>query len=449
MTGHYDLIAIGGGSGGLSAAERAALHGKRAAVIEKAKLGGTCVNVGCVPKKVMWYGAGIATALKNAPDYGFNLSVEGFDWGKLVKARQGYIQGILDWYGNYLGDSNIDHIIGEARFVDARTVEVNGERYSADHIVIAPGGRPVIPEVTGAEHGLTSDGFFALQEQPQRVAVVGGGYIGVELSGLLNALGSEVDLLLRGQHFLEPFDAMLRETLMEEMIEHGVNILPNIAVQSVEKQANGKLTLHCSGGHELTDFDALVWATGRRPNTDDLNLAAAGVECDERGFIPTDEFQNTNVPGIYAVGDATGRAALTPVAIAAARRLCDRLFDNQPERRLEYENIPTVIFSHPPIGTIGMTEEQARSEHGEAVKIYQTRFTPMAHAFTRHASKTAMKLVCVGAQERVVGCHIIGDGADEMLQGFGVAIRMGATKRDFDNCVAIHPTSSEELVTLR
>ena len=449
MTKHYDLIAIGAGSGGLSAAERAAMHGKTAAVIEVGRIGGTCVNIGCVPKKVMWNAASIAAALRDAADYGFDVMLNDFDWTQLVGAREGYIRNINDWYRTYLKDSNIDLIEGYARFVAQRTVEVNGRRYSADHIVIAPGGKPLVPAIPGAEYGITSDGFFALQAQPRRVAVVGAGYIAVELAGLLNSLGSEVDLLLRRQHFLDSFDAVLRETLMEEMVNHGVNILPNINVERVEKGDGGQLKLHCGGGHELDGFDTVIWAIGRAPNSADLNLAAAGIAVDDNGYIPTDAYQNTSVAGIYAVGDVTGRAQLTPVAIAAARRLGDRLFGGQGERKLDYDNIPTVVFSHPPIGTVGLSEGEARRLHGDAVKVYQTRFTPMYHAFARHGSKTAMKLVCVGAQEKVVGCHIIGQGADEMLQGFAVAIKMGATKRDFDNTVAIHPTSSEELVTMR
>ena len=449
MSKHYDLLAIGGGSGGLSAAERAAMYGKKAAVVEMAKMGGTCVNVGCVPKKVMWNAASVAHTLRDAQGYGFDVMVNDFDWGALVKGREAMIQGINDWYGNYLTDSNIDWLKGQAKFVDAHTLEVNGEHYTADHIVISPGGRPMVPEIPGAEHGITSDGFFALTEQPKRVAVVGARYIAVELAGLLNALGSEVDLLLRRQHFLSSFDAMLRETLMEEMLNDGVNILPNINLEKVEKGADGKLTLTAQGGHIMHGFDTLIWAIGREPLTADLNLEAAGVKTDERGYIPTDEFQETGVEGVYAVGDVTGRAQLTPVAIAAARRLGDRLFNNQPERRLEYENIPTVMFSHPPIGTVGLTEEEAREQHGDAVKVYQTRFTPMYHSLTAHKSATAMKLVCVGAQEKVVGIHMIGHGVDEMLQGFAVALKMGATKKDLDDTVAIHPTSSEELVTMR
>jgi len=449
MSKHYDLLAIGGGSGGLSAAERAAMYGKKTAVIEMAKMGGTCVNVGCVPKKIMWNAASVAHTLRDAQGYGFDVMVNDFDWGSLVKAREDMIQGINDWYGNYLKDSNIDWLKGQAKFIDAHTLEVNGEHYTADHIVISPGGKPMIPEIPGAEHGIDSNGFFALTEQPKRVAVVGAGYIAVELAGLLNALGSEVDLLLRRQHFLSSFDAMLRETLMEEMVNDGVNIMPNINLEKVEKGPDGKLTLTAQGGHIMQGFDTLIWAIGREPLTADLNLEAAGVKTDERGYIPTDEFQETGIEGVYALGDVTGRAQLTPVAIAAARRLGDRLFNNQPERRLSYENIPTVMFSHPPIGTVGLTEEEARKEHGDAVKVYQTRFTPMYNSLTPHKTNTAMKLVCVGAQEKVVGIHMIGHGVDEMLQGFAVALRMGATKKDLDDTVAIHPTSAEELVTMR
>lgn len=449
MSQHFDLIAIGGGSGGLSAAERAAEYGMKTAVIENNKLGGTCVNIGCVPKKVMWFASGIAETMQDAQGYGFDVSVNNFSWTKLIENREGYIKGILDWYGNYLKDSNIEHLQGTGKFIDAHTLDVNGERYTADHIVISPGGYPVVPPVPGAEHGITSDGFFALTEQPKRVAVVGAGYIAVELAGVLNGLGSEVTMLLRKGNFLSNFDDMLRDTLMDEMVEAGVNIMSKINVEKIDKQADGKLTVHCSGGITLEGLDALVWAIGRAPNTAPLNLDAAGVNYDKHGYIPVDEYQQTNVDGVYAVGDVIGKAQLTPVAIAAARRLSDRLFNNMPERKLDYTNIPTVMFSHPPIGTIGLTEAEAREQHGDAVKVYQTGFTAMYHALSPHKQKTAMKLVCVGANEKVVGCHIIGMGADEMLQGFGVAIKMGATKKDFDNCVAIHPTSSEELVTMR
>jgi glutathione reductase (NADPH) len=449
MSKQYDLIAIGGGSGGLSAAERAAKYGAKCAVIESGPMGGTCVNVGCVPKKVMWYAGMLAHAVEDAKDYGFAAQSGALDWATLVKGRQGYIQGINDWYHTYLADSNIDEIVGTATFIDAHTVEVNGEQYTAEHIVISPGTKPIVPSTPGAELGISSDGFFALQEQPKRMAVVGSGYIAVEIAGLMRALGTEVTLIIRREHVLGNFDAMLREVLMEEMVGSGINIMSSMEIEQVEKADDGSLTLNCSGGHTLTGFDSLLWAIGREPNTAELNLPVTGVEVDKAGYIPTDEYQNTNVAGVYAVGDVTGRAALTPVAIAAARRLADRLFNNQAERKLDYENIATVVFSHPPIGTVGLSEDEARVQHGDAVKVYTSRFTPMYHALTEHKTQTAMKLVCVGAQEKVVGIHIIGLGADEMLQGFAVALRMGATKKDLDDTVAIHPSSAEEFVTMR
>lgn len=449
MTRHYDLIAIGAGSGGLSVAERAARYGAKCAVIERGPLGGTCVNVGCVPKKVMWFGAGLAHALEDAAGYGFDLGGHSFDWSVLKTARDRYVRNINDWYHTYLADSNIDEIVGEARFLDARTVEVAGQRYSAAHIVIATGGYPTVPDLPGAELGITSDGFFELGVLPRRVAIVGSGYIAVELAGVLNALGSDVTLLLRRETLLRGFDAMLRESLMEEMLNAGVNILAGTQVAALTRPDAGTLCIECGNGQRLEGFDQLIWAVGRTPATAGLNLAAAGVETDAAGYIPSNAYEQTNVPGIYALGDVNGKVALTPVAIAAARRLADRLFGGVAERHLPYELIPTVVFSHPPIGTVGLTEEQARERHGDAVKIYSTRFTPMYHAISGRREQTAMKLVTVGAQEKVLGCHIIGLGADEMLQGFAVAIRMGATKRDLDDTVALHPTSAEELVTLR
>ncbi len=446
---HYDLIAIGGGSGGLSVAERAASYGAKCAVVERGPLGGTCVNVGCVPKKVMWYGAQIAHQLHNVGDYGFEVERKGFNWTKLVDKRDAYIDGINEWYHTYLADSDVDELIGHARFIDAHTLEVGGERYSADHIVIATGGRPLVPDIPGAELGITSDDFFELESQPRHVAVIGAGYIAVELAGVLRALGSEVTMFLRKEQLLRSFDAMLRENLMEEMLEDGINIHPRNQVEALKKDEDGTLSLYCDHGRITEGFDCVIWAVGRVPNTDDIALENTGVERDAQGYIPTDAFQNTNVPGVYAIGDITGRAPLTPVAIAAGRRLADRIFDGRAERKLDYDIIPTVVFSHPPIGTVGLSEEQAREQHGEAVKIYQTRFTAMYQVMTRRKVHTAMKLVTVGAKEKVVGCHIIGDGADEMLQGFAVAIRMGATKKDLDDTVAIHPTSAEELVTMK
>jgi glutathione reductase (NADPH) len=450
MTNQYDLIAIGAGSGGLSVAERAARYGARCAVIEAGRLGGTCVNLGCVPKKVMWYGAGIAHTLHHATDYGFDIEIKGFSWDSLKRHRDGYVEGINNWYHTYLKDSDIDEITGYARFVDAHTLDVEGRHYRADHIVIASGSYPLVPPVAGAEHGITSDGFFALEALPRRVAVVGSGYIAVEIAGLLNALGADVTMLLRREQLLRTFDAMLRECLMEEMIAAGINIVTSSRIGEVKKASDATLDLICAETEQsLGRFDQLLWAIGRAPASSGLDLANACVDTDDQGYITTDGYQNTNIPNIYAVGDVTGRAQLTPVAIAAARRLADRLFGGMPERRLEYETIPTVVFSHPPIASVGLTESEAREIHGDAVKIYQSRFTPMYHAFTQQQSKMAMKLVTIGAREKVVGCHVIGIGADEMMQGFAVAMRMGATKQDLDDTIAIHPTAAEELVTMR
>ena len=451
MTKQYDfeLLAIGAGSGGLSVVERAASYGVSCAVIEKGKLGGTCVNVGCVPKKIMWFAAGLAHALNDAGDYGFNVTRNGFDWAQLVAKREGYIQGINNWYKNYLADSKIESIKGFARFVDAHTLDVNGKKITANRIVVAPGTIPTMPKIPGAEYGITSDGFFALTQQPRRVAIVGSGYIAVELACLLNALGTEVTMYLRREHILREFDSMLREALLEQMLADGIDIVSRTELTEVRKKADGSLILIDEKNREHNDYDQLIWAIGREPNTQGMNLEAAGIKVDEQGFIVTDLMQQTSVATIFSMGDVTGRAPLTPVAIAAARRLADRLYNNQTDRHLDYQNIPTVVFSHPPLGTVGLTEDEARAQHGDAVKIYSTRFTAMYNAMAEHKVQTAMKLICIGPQEKVVGCHIIGPAADEMLQGFAVAVRMGATKKDFDDTVAIHPSSAEELVTMR
>ena len=448
MKSTYDLIVIGGGSGGIAMANRAASYGAKVALIEAGKLGGTCVNVGCVPKKIMWNAASIAHVFHEAGDYGFTAKVERFDWGALKKSRDDYVAWLNGRYQAGLEKYGVEWIRGRARFDGPRAVAVNGARLEAPNIAIAAGGRPIIPTWKGAELGITSDGFFELPRQPRRVAIVGAGYVAVELAGVFRALGSEVALLVRRSSVLMSFDELLREAVMREMTADGIEIHTNTHVREAVRETSG-ITLRRLEGADLKGFDCVLWAVGREPVTDDLNLAAAGVKTDAARHVITDEWQNTNVPGIYAVGDVTGREALTPVAIAAGRRLSDRLFGGQLQRKLIYENIPSVIFSHPPLGTVGLTEADARARHGDAVKIYKTEFTPLFHAFTHRKSKAVMKLVTVGKEEKIVGCHTFGPGADEMLQGFAVAVRMGATKRDFDDTVAIHPTSAEELVTLR
>jgi glutathione reductase (NADPH) len=447
-TQHYDLVAIGGGSGGLAVAEKAARLGRKVAVIEAHRMGGTCVNNGCVPKKVMWYAANLAHAVDDAGGYGIPARRGRTDWQKLVDGREEYIGNINAYWNSHVADSGIDHIEGYARFIDANTLEVNGKRYSSDHIVIATGGRPLVPSVPGAGLGMTSDDFFALREQPKRVAVVGGGYIAVELGGVLNALGSDVTVIAMEDRLLERFDPMIGTVLNDEMERQGIRVQTGFQVVALSRRDAG-IAVTSSHTQSLAGFDAVIWAVGRSPNTQGLGLAAAGIERLPNGVIPVDDYQNTRVRGIYAIGDVTGKVPLTPVAIAAGRRLAERLFNNKPDSRVDYTNIPSVVFSHPPIGTVGMTENEARACYGRAVTVYTSDFTPMRHALSDRGSTTAMKLVCAGEEERVVGIHIIGDNADEMLQGFAVAVKMGATKADFDNTIAIHPTSAEELVTMK
>lgn len=450
MNKDYDLLVIGAGSGGIAAANRAAGYGRRCAVFENRQIGGTCVNAGCVPKKIMWYGAQMAHMLEDAASYGFKIKDRSFDWATLVANRQAYIDRLHGAYGRTFERNGVDYIQGEATFVDRKTLEANGRRYRAGHILIATGGYPVVPDeagVPGAAIGITSDGFFQLKQQPKSMIIVGAGYVAVEVAGMMKALGTEVTLLLRGERPLRAFDVLLQHKLMEAMDMQGIKILPQCKPVRVDQNGD-RIQVETDQGGRL-EAGCLLWAIGRAPNTGGLGLQKAGVMVDSEGFITTDTFQNTTAEGIYAVGDVTGRAALTPVAIAAGRRLVDRLFNNMPDRRLEYEMIPTVLFTHPPIGTVGLTESQALDQYGGAVKIYQTEFTPMINAVTRSKNLTAMKLIVHGSNEKIAGCHVIGPGADEMLQGFAVAIRMGACKRDFDETVAIHPTSAEELVTLK
>lgn len=450
MTKHYDYIAIGGGSGGIASVNRAAMYGKKCALIEKAEIGGTCVNVGCVPKKVMWYASQIAEIIqKYGPDYGFNSKLESFDWQTLIKNRQAYIERIHQSYQNSLSKNQVDLIYGTATFINSHTIEVNGEQLTADHILIATGTQPSLPEIEGVEHGIDSNGFFELPALPKTVAVIGSGYIAVELAGVLNALGSQVGLFIRKDLPVRRFEQFISETLVEVMQTDGIKVHTQATPKKVTKNADGSVVLHLENGENHT-VDCLIWATGREPNTASLNLDQANVQLDERGYIQVDQFQSTSQVRIYAVGDITGKMELTPVAVAAGRRVSERLFNHKLDEYLDYDNIPTVVFSHPPIGTVGITEKEAIEQYGQqSVKVYHSSFTSMLSAVTQHRQPTKMKLVCVGDDEKIVGIHGIGFGMDEILQGFAVALKMGATKKDFDNTVAIHPTSAEEFVTMR
>ena len=447
----YDLVVVGAGSGGLAAVQRAASYGAKCAVIESGPLGGTCVNVGCVPKKVMWFGASVAhTVSHDAESYGFTIPDSTFTFDKLKRSRDDYVSGINGRYADALENAGIDLYLGHARMSGPNTVDIDGKTLSSTHTLIATGGRPIVPNnVTGADLGITSDGFFKLETLPGKVVVAGSGYIAVELAGMLNAFGSEVHMLVRKQSVLRRFDSTIRNLLTEQLISDGIKIHIETEAQVISRNSDHTLNISCDTGLELEGVDEFLWAVGREPNIDSLRLDLTGVELDSHGFIPVDAYQNTNVANVYAVGDVTGCVALTPVAVAAGRRLMDRVFGGKAGRKLDFDNIATVVFSHPPIATIGLTEEDARAQFGDDVKVYQAKFKPMYYAFSSHPKRTAVKLITHGANEKIIGCHVIGHGADEMMQGFAVAIRIGANKSDFDDTVAIHPTSAEELVTLR
>ncbi|ORZ15265.1 hypothetical protein BCR42DRAFT_416754 [Absidia repens] len=461
----YDYLVIGGGSGGLASARRASgVHGASVALVEaQHRLGGTCVNVGCVPKKVMWNTASVAEALRDAKQYGYTDQDKpvSFDWNLIKQKRDAYVKRLNGIYERNLGNDQVDHIQGWASFLDKNTIRVQpaeGDpiQVSAKNILIAPGSHPVMPTIPGAELAINSDGFFDLEEQPKRVAVIGTGYIGIELAGIFHTLGSNTTVFSRTKHILRHFDPIIRDNLLTEMQSVGVDFAFDTKVKALKRVAGNdqeiEIEYETNGNPATLRVDCVLWATGRAPNVSNLNLAAADVQSTERGHVVVDEYQNTSVPGLYALGDVCGREELTPVAIAAGRKLADRLFGGPQfkESKLDYDNIPTVVFSHPTAGTLGLTEPQAREKYGDDnVKVYTSKFTNMYFAMLEHKEPTAYKLVVTGPEEKVVGVHLLGRGSDEILQGFGVAVRMGATKKDFDNCVAIHPTAAEELVTMR
>ena len=445
----FDYLVIGAGSGGLASARRAASHGARVALIEAAALGGTCVNVGCVPKKVMWNASEIADSLEAARGYGFDIEVRGHDFAGLRERREAYIQRMRGNYAKNLEKDGVQLVTGRARLSGPHEVFVGERQLGATHVLLATGSTPTLPDIPGAELGVSSDGFFALHALPNRALIVGAGYIAVEFAGVLRTLGCDVTLAMRNERPLRNFDAMLGDALREALENSGVHVRLSSTVASVVAKPNGERVATLADGHTLPPVDALFWTIGRHANTAGLGLDTAGVHLDAAGHVRVDEWQNTSAPGVYALGDVTGRATLTPVAIAAGRRLSDRLFGGKAASKLDYDDIPSVVFSHPPIGTVGLSEHEAREQHGNAVKVYTTRFTNMFYAVTEKKALTHMKLVCVGEEERVVGVHVIGRGADEMIQGFAVAVKLRATKADFDRTVAIHPTASEELVTMR
>ena len=450
MVKEYDYIVIGGGSGGIASANRAAMHGAKVILFEGKEVGGTCVNVGCVPKKVMWYGAQVAETLhRYAGEYGFDVTINKFDFATLKANRQAYIDRIHGSYERGFDSNGVERVYEYARFVEPHTVEVAGERYTAPHILIATGGHALYPNIPGSEYGITSDGFFELDEVPKRTAVIGAGYIAVEVAGVLNALGSDTHLFVRKDRPLRTFDKDIVDVLVDEMAKSGPTLHTHANATEVVKNADDSLTISFDNGETIT-VDCLIWAIGRTANTSGFGLEKTGVKLTEKGTIYSDEFENTSVPGIYALGDVTGKLDLTPVAVKAGRQLSERLFNNKADAKLDYTDVATVVFSHPVIGSVGLTEEKAIAKYGaENIKVYKSSFTPMYTALGDNRQPSTMKLVTLGEDEKIIGLHGIGYGVDEMIQGFSVAIKMGATKADFDNTVAIHPTGSEEFVTMR
>jgi glutathione reductase (NADPH) len=415
----------------------------------------------CVPKKLTWHAADIAETIKHAKHYGFSVKTEApFNWNFFKKKRDAYVKRLNGIYETNLKNEGAEYVHGKAVFLNKNEVEVtlddgSKQNVKGKHVLIATGGYPTIPkDIPGADLGITSDGFFELETQPKKVAIVGAGYIAVEFAGMFNALGTETHLLIRHNTFLRTFDPMIQEKLGNEYARQGINVHKGTGVSKVEDIGNGLKRIHYKDakGEATLDVDTLIWAIGRTAEGRGLGLDKIGVKRNEKGHIVVDDYQNTNLENVYSVGDVCDRGfELTPVAIAAGRRLVDRVFGKQSERHLVYENVPSVVFAHPTLGSVGLTEPEAREKYGDTLKIYNSGFISMWNSMFDQDEKTrsTYKLICQGPNEKVVGLHIIGEGSDEILQGFGVAVKMGATKADFDSCVAIHPTSAEELVTLK
>jgi glutathione reductase (NADPH) len=448
MTYDFDLFVIGAGSGGVRAARFAAGYGARVAVAESRYLGGTCVNVGCVPKKLMVYGAHFAEDFEQAQGFGWSLSAKAtFDWPTLIANKNREIERLNGIYRNLLVNSGVTLLEGHARLLDAHSVELGGQRYSAKHILIATGGWPHIPQIPGHEHAIGSNEVFFLEQLPKRVLVVGGGYIAVEFASIFHGLGAQTSLLYRGELFLRGFDGAVRKHLHEELSKRGLDLQFNSDIQRIDKQPDGSLLATLKDGRELP-ADCIFYATGRRPMLDNLGLENTEVELDERGYIKVDEQYQTTAPSILALGDVIGRVQLTPVALAEGMAVARRLFKPEEYRKVDYQTIPTAVFSLPNIGTVGLSEEQARAQ-GYRVDVYESRFRPMKLTLTECQERTLMKLVVDADSDRVLGCHMVGPEAGEIVQGLAVALKAGATKQIFDETIGVHPTAAEEFVTMR
>ncbi|WP_311886756.1 MULTISPECIES: glutathione-disulfide reductase [unclassified Pseudomonas] len=447
MAYDFDLYVIGAGSGGVRAARFAAGFGAKVAVAESRYLGGTCVNVGCVPKKLLVYGAHFAEDFEQASGFGWSLGEANFDWATLIANKDREINRLNGIYRNLLVNSGVTLHEAHAKIVGPHEVEVNGERYTAKNILIATGGWPQIPEIPGREHAIGSNEAFFLKELPKRVLVVGGGYIAVEFAGIFHGLGANTTLLYRGDLFLRGFDGSVRKHLQEELTKRGLDLQFNADIARIDKQADGSLKATLKDGREL-EADCIFYATGRRPMLDNLGLENTDVQLTDKGFIKVDEQYQTSEPSILALGDVIGRVQLTPVALAEGMAVARRLFKPEQYRPVDYKMIPTAVFSLPNIGTVGLTEEEAR-EAGRDVVIFESRFRPMKLTLTECQEKTLMKLVVDGKTDKVLGCHMVGPDAGEIVQGLAIALKAGATKRDFDDTIGVHPTAAEEFVTMR
>lgn len=447
MAYEFDLFVIGAGSGGVRAARFAAGFGAKVAVAESRYLGGTCVNVGCVPKKLLVYGAHFAEDFEQASGFGWSLGEANFDWATLIANKDREIHRLNGIYRNLLVNNGVTLIEGHAKLTGPNEVEVNGQRHTAKHILIATGGWPQIPEIPGHELAISSNEAFFLKELPKRVLVVGGGYIAVEFAGIFHGLGAQTSLLYRGDMFLRGFDGAVRKHLHEELTKRGMDVQFNADIARIDKQADGSLKATLKDGREL-EADCVFYATGRRPMLDNLGLENTGVKLDKRGFVQVDDLYQSTEPSILAIGDVIGRVQLTPVALAEGMAVARRLFKPEQYRPVDYRMIPTAVFSLPNIGTVGLSEEQA-IEDGHKVQIFESSFRPMKLTLTECQERTLMKLVVDADTDKVLGCHMVGPEAGEIVQGLAIALKAGATKQHFDETIGVHPTAAEEFVTMR
>jgi glutathione reductase (NADPH) len=447
MAYDFDLFVIGAGSGGVRAGRFAAGFGARVAVAESRYLGGTCVNVGCVPKKLLVYGAHYSEDFEQAKSYGWTSDEPRFDWATLIANKDRQIHHLNGVYRNLLVNSGVKLLEGHASIKGPHEVEVDGQRYTAQHILIATGGWPQVPDIPGREHAITSNEAFYLKQLPKRMVVVGGGYIAVEFASIFHGLGAETTLMYRGDMFLRGFDGSVRTHLHEELAKRGMGIRFNTDIERIERQADSSLRLVLKDGSEIAT-DCVFYATGRRPMLDNLGLEHVNVKLDKRGFVEVDEHYQSSEPSILAIGDVIGRIQLTPVALAEGMAVARRLFKPEDYRSVDYAHVPTAVFSIPNIGTVGLTEEAAR-EAGHQVRLFESRFRPMRLTLTENQERTLMKLVVDAETDVVLGCHMVGPDAGEIIQGLAIAVKAGATKRVFDDTIGVHPTLAEEFVTMR